>query len=105
MPTARELASTDRARALIEMAELSYILSRPFAGPPGIPQTAAMALQKAFRDVHADKELLAEAAKLKFGITPVYADEVLPLLEKISASPPDVMDYMRKLQAGGAKGG
>ena len=104
VPTARELAKTDRARALIEMAELSYTLSRPFAGPPGIPQPQAKALQKAFRDVHADKELLAEAEKLKFGITPVYADEVLPLLEKIAASPPDIIDYMRKLQ-NSAKGG
>ena len=98
VPTARELAKTDRARALIEMAELSYILSRPFAGPPGIPEARAKALQKAFRAVHEDKEMLAEAEKLKFGITPVYADEVMPLLDKIAASPPDVLDYMRKLQ-------
>lgn len=103
VPTARELAKTDRALALIEVAELSYILSRPFAGPPGIPPDRAKALQDAFRDVHKDGELLAEAEKLKFGITPIYADEVLPLLERIAAAPPDVLDYMRKLQAGSTK--
>jgi tripartite-type tricarboxylate transporter receptor subunit TctC len=103
VPTARELAKTDRARGLIEVAELSYFLSRPFAGPPGIPPDRAKALQQAFRDVHQDKELLAEAERLKFGVTPIYADEVLPLLDRIAAAPPDVLDYMRKLQAGSSK--
>jgi tripartite-type tricarboxylate transporter receptor subunit TctC len=103
VPTARELAKSDRARALIEVSELSYFLSRPFAGPPGIPPDRAKALQQAFRDVHQDKELLAEAERLKFGVTPIYADEVLPLLDKIAAAPPDVLDYMRKLQAGPTK--
>lgn len=103
VPTARELAKTERARALIEVAELSYILSRPFAGPPGVPPDRAKALQQAFRDVHQDKELLAEAERLKFGVTPIYAEEVLPLLDKIAAAPADVLDYMRKLQAVGAK--
>lgn len=104
VPTARELATTDRARALIEMAELSYILSRPFAGPPGIPEARAKALQKAFRDVHADKDLLAEAERLQFGVTPIYAEDVLPLLDKIAGSPPEVLEYMRKLHTS-AKGG
>lgn len=104
VPTARELAKDDRGRALIEMAELSYILSRPFAAPPGIPPARAKALQAAFLAVHKDPELLAEADRLKLGITPVGVDEVLPLIEKIANSPPDVMDYMRKLQ-GSAKGG
>ena len=99
VPTARELARDDRGRALIEMAELSYILSRPFVGPPGIPAARAKALQVAFMAVHKDKELLEEAAKFKLGITPVGADEVQPLLDKISKSPPELMEYMRKLAA------
>lgn len=108
VPTARELAKTDRSRGLIEMAELSYFLSRPFAGPPGIPADRAKALQDAFKEVHKDPQLLAEAERLKLGITPVGADEVLPLLDKIATSPPDIIDYMRKLQPsskGTAKGG
>jgi hypothetical protein len=34
VPTARELARDQDARALIEFAELSYRLARPFAAPP-----------------------------------------------------------------------
>ncbi|HEY6705109.1 MAG TPA: tripartite tricarboxylate transporter substrate-binding protein, partial [Xanthobacteraceae bacterium] len=37
VPTARELAKNEAARALIELTELPYTLSRPFAAPPGVP--------------------------------------------------------------------
>ena len=40
VPTARELARDDEARALIELAELSYRITRPFAAPPTCPPTA-----------------------------------------------------------------
>src|SRR5215471_11989458 len=36
IPMARELAPTDDARALIELAELPYVMARPFAAPPGV---------------------------------------------------------------------
>ncbi len=41
VPTARELAKTDKDRALIEVLELPYSLSRPFAAPPGVPADRA----------------------------------------------------------------
>jgi len=37
-PTARELAKNDRDRNLIEILEIPYALSRPFAAPPGVPE-------------------------------------------------------------------
>jgi len=54
VPTARELAPNDRARALIELAELPYRLSRPFTAPPGLPPDRVQALQAAFMAVHRD---------------------------------------------------
>src|SRR5215469_16398859 len=48
VPTARELARGDDAQALIELAELSYKMSRPFAAPPGVPADRAEALRQAF---------------------------------------------------------
>jgi hypothetical protein len=43
VPTARELASNHDAQALIEFAELSYKISRPFAAPPDVPAERAKA--------------------------------------------------------------
>src|SRR5262245_35574356 len=47
VPTARELAKNEAARALIELVELPYTLSRPVAAPPDVPKDRARALQAA----------------------------------------------------------
>ena len=49
---------------MIELAELSYVMSRPFVAPPGVPQDRAKALQVAFLAVHKDPNYLAEAVKI-----------------------------------------
>jgi tripartite-type tricarboxylate transporter receptor subunit TctC len=96
-PTARELASNDRARALIELAELPYRLSRPFAAPPGLPADRAKALQAAFLAVHQDPDYLDEAQRLKVDVSPIGGEEVLRAIEGIAGAPPDLLDYMKKL--------
>jgi tripartite-type tricarboxylate transporter receptor subunit TctC len=99
VPTARELARTDAARSLIELAELPYTLSRPFAAPPGLPAERAKALQEAFMAAHKDPQLLEEAARLQLDITPISGDEILAHIERISKAPADQLDYIRKLLA------
>jgi tripartite-type tricarboxylate transporter receptor subunit TctC len=104
VPTARELASNDRARALIELAELPYRLSRPFAAPPGLPPDRAKALQAAFLAVHQDPQYLDQAGRLKVDVSPIGAEEVLRAIEGIAGAPPDLLDYMRKLLSEGKNG-
>ena len=104
VPTARELATDDKARALIELTELPYVLSRPFVAPPNLPADRAAALQKAFLDACKDAELNAEAQKLGIGITPIDGKAVLALIDKIAATPQADLDRVRALLDDG-KGG
>jgi tripartite-type tricarboxylate transporter receptor subunit TctC len=97
VPTARELATNDRARALIELAELPYRLSRPFAAPPGLPGDRAKALQAAFLAVHQDPDYLDQAQRLKVDVSPIGGEEVLRAIDGIAGAPPDLLDYMKKL--------
>jgi tripartite-type tricarboxylate transporter receptor subunit TctC len=99
VPTARELALNDKARALIALAELPYRLSRPFAAPPGLPPDRAKALQDAFLRVHDDPLYREEAAKLKIDVSPIDGAEVLRAIEDIAGAPAETLDYMRKLLA------
>ena len=99
VPTARELARNDMARDLIELAELPYKLSRPFAAPPGVPPERAKALQAAFAAIHRDPLYLEEAARLNIDISPKSADEVVAALERIEKAPPQLLDYLKKLFA------
>jgi tripartite-type tricarboxylate transporter receptor subunit TctC len=97
VPTARELAKNDAARALIELAELPYTLSRPFAAPPDIPLERANALQRAFLAAHRDPQYLEEAARLRLDVSPIVGDEVLQAIDRIARAPPELLDYVRKL--------
>jgi tripartite-type tricarboxylate transporter receptor subunit TctC len=99
VPTARELTKNGTARALIELAEIPYTLSRPFAAPPGVPQDRATALQEAFLAVHQDPQYRDEAARLKIDVSPVGADDVLRAIARIAAAPPELLGYMKKLLA------
>ena len=99
VPTARELARNEAARLLIELTELPYKLSRPFAAPPGVPADRARALRQAFAATHRDPQFLADAAKMRVDISPVTADEVMNALKRIESAPPKQLDYLRRLFA------
>ena len=104
VPTARELAPDQDARALIEFAELSYKMSRPFAAPPGVPADRAEALRQAFDAVHSDRQYLEDAAKLRVEVSPIGGQEVLQTIDRISGAPPNILDHLKRLIMGG-KGG
>ena len=97
VPTARELAKSEAARSLIELAELPYTLSRPFAAPPDIPLERANALQRAFLAAHQDPQYLEEAARLRLDVSPIVGTEVLQAIDRIARAPPELLDYIRKL--------
>jgi hypothetical protein len=98
VPTARELAPNDDARALIAFSETPLLtMARPFAGPPGVPPDRAKALQAAFLAVHHDPRFLEDAEKLGLDISPVDADQMLLGIERLMRAPPSVFAYMKRL--------
>jgi tripartite-type tricarboxylate transporter receptor subunit TctC len=99
VPTARELARNEAARLLIELTEIPYKLSRPFAAPPGIPAERAEALQRAFAATHKDPQYLADAARLRVDVSPVTAGQIVRALQRIERAPPQQLDYLRRLFA------
>jgi tripartite-type tricarboxylate transporter receptor subunit TctC len=99
VPTAAELAPDARSRALIELAELPYLLSRPFAAPPGLPPARAKALQAAFLAVHKDPGYLADAAKLNVDVSPIGGAEALRVIDRMSETPLALRESLKKLMA------
>jgi len=100
-PTAREIAYDERGRQLIEFAEIPYMLSRPYVGPPNVPADRAKALQQAFAEVCKDPDFLAEAERLHVDVSPVGPQEALRMLERVAEAPPDIRDEIRALLANG----
>jgi tripartite-type tricarboxylate transporter receptor subunit TctC len=100
-PTARELAKNDKDRNLIEILEIPYQLSRPFAAPPGVPADRAKALVKAFMDTHKDPGYLEEAKKGNFEVSPIDGAAVLKLIDQIAKTPGEQLKSIEKLVEGG----
>jgi tripartite-type tricarboxylate transporter receptor subunit TctC len=97
VPMARELARNEAARLLIELTEIPFKLSRPFAAPPGIPADRAAMLQKAFAATHRDPQYLAEADKQHVDVSPVGPREIMQALRRIENAPPQQLEYLRRL--------
>ena len=99
VPTARELAPDDHARSIIKLAELPYLLSRPFAAPPGLPPARAKALQDAFLAVHKNPDYLADAATLKVDVSPIGGEAALQAIDELAATPADLRAALKRLMA------
>jgi tripartite-type tricarboxylate transporter receptor subunit TctC len=98
VPTARELALGDDARALVAFTETPLLtMARPFAAPPGVPAERASALQAAFLAAHRDPDYVKEAAALGIEISPVGAEEVRRRIDEMAQAPPELIERVRKL--------
>src|SRR5262245_51522027 len=102
VPMARELAKSPEDRNLIEILEIPYALSRPYAAPPDLPADRAKALQDAFMATHKDPAYLAEAEKVGIEVSPISGEEIRRLIEKIATTPADQLKRIEKLIAEGA---
>ncbi len=102
IPMARELAKSPEDRNLIEILEIPYALSRPFAAPPDIPPDRAKALQDAFMATHKDPAYLAEAQKIGIEVSPISGDDIRQLIDRIARTPADQLKRIEKLIAEGA---
>jgi tripartite-type tricarboxylate transporter receptor subunit TctC len=101
VPTARELAPNEKARALIEFTERPFTMAWPYTAPPGLPQDRARALQDAFAAAHRDPRFLAEAKAIGIDVSPVSAEELRRSISDLSQASPEVFDYARRLLATG----
>jgi tripartite-type tricarboxylate transporter receptor subunit TctC len=91
----------ETGRQLIEIAEIPYAMSRPYAAPPGVPDDRVRALQAAFLAAHDDPEFRASAARIGIDVSPIGPEAVQELIARIAAAPPEIRDRLRRLSARG----
>ena len=91
VPTGRELAPDDNARALVAFAELPFFMALPFVAPPGLPPERAKLLQDAFAQMCKDKDFIADAERIGLDASPISADQLVDLLKRSAATPPEVI--------------
>jgi tripartite-type tricarboxylate transporter receptor subunit TctC len=97
VPTGHELTKDLGALALIDFAELQFLLSLPFAAPPGVPADRAQALQAAFMAMCQDRAVLDDAEKLGIEMSPIGGAMVLTSIAHAAATPRDVIERYNAL--------
>jgi tripartite-type tricarboxylate transporter receptor subunit TctC len=95
VPTARELAKTPEDKAVLELAEMPFLMSRPFMAPPEIPAAQASILTQAFMLAHKDPDYLAEAKEMQLDVSPLAGDEMQRLMLRIAQTPPAVIAHYK----------
>jgi hypothetical protein len=85
----------DRIVGELIFAQLEF--GRPFVAPPNVPQERVTALRRAFDDTFKDPRFLADIEKLKLELDPRTGEQVQALIEKIFASPPELVQRAREI--------
>jgi tripartite-type tricarboxylate transporter receptor subunit TctC len=99
VPLILDLAATPADRQVLELAFAQQVMAWPLVAPPGVPTERIAALRAAFDATMRDPDFLAEAARQKLIINPVSGEKIAGLLDRIYASPKDVLDRVAALSA------
>ena len=96
-PSIFDFAKTEPQAQLMRFVFSSVEFGRPYVMPPATPPERVQAMRKAFADATSDPELVAEAAKINLDMTFRSADALVSLVDKLYATPPHLLDEVRRL--------
>jgi tripartite-type tricarboxylate transporter receptor subunit TctC len=95
VPTAVDLARNDEERALLSAIMNATEVGTAFFTTPGVPADRLAALRRAFDAAMKDPELLAEAQKIKVGVSPMAGEDLQKLVAEVSNLSPTLLEKVR----------
>jgi len=93
VPKAIEFAKSTETRAVMELVYSQQAFGRPFVMAPGNPPGRVQILDRAFQATMSDPEFLADAARVKLDINPVFGESLRVIAERIYATPDEVVRH------------
>jgi hypothetical protein len=87
VPRVDEFAKTPEDKAIFELLQLPFKVSRPFAGPPNIPADLTRLLRDAFTRTHQDPQYLADARKMGLDVSVMSGDDVAKIVAQAASLP------------------
>jgi tripartite-type tricarboxylate transporter receptor subunit TctC len=98
VPFVPDLMSEPADKLLLQAAFAPLSIGRPLLMPPGVPAERVAALRQALAETFTDPEFLAEGDKIGLSLNdPRSGDELLRVIERAYATPPDIVERLRKL--------
>jgi tripartite-type tricarboxylate transporter receptor subunit TctC len=97
VPTVFEFATSDGQKKALDFLMAAEAISRPVAGPPGIPADRAKALRAAFMATMKDPEFVAAAKKARLELSPVDGEHAAEIARDIANTSPQAIDLAKKM--------
>jgi hypothetical protein len=98
VPFALDLASKPEDKLLMNAAFAPLALARPYVLPPDVPADRVATLRSAMAEVIKDRSFADDIKKLKLQLNgPRTGEQAQALIKSTYASPPAVVDRLRKL--------
>ena len=85
-PSVFDVIPGEQNKQILTLLFERQILGRPFVAPPNVPADRVKLLRDAFKQALEDKQLLAEADKQKYAISPVFGEEAQEIVARIYAT-------------------
>jgi tripartite-type tricarboxylate transporter receptor subunit TctC len=95
VPTAVDLARNDEERSILGAIMNATEVGTAFFTTPGAPADRVTALRRAFDATMKDPELLAEAERIKVGVSPMTGEELQKLVADVSNLSPALLEKVR----------
>ncbi len=99
VPTIGEFLTDPAKREQLELSLAYLAAGRPFVAPPEVPAARVKILRDAFMKTVNSPDYLEEAKKMRLDTSPMSGEEVQKLIEKIYATPPDVVKAVRAIMS------
>jgi tripartite-type tricarboxylate transporter receptor subunit TctC len=96
VPLAIDFARTAEDRQVMDLIYSQLIFGRPYVLPPGTPADRVAALRRAFMAALADKEAVAEAAKMNLDLDPLAGEEVQAEVARAYAMPARIVERAKQ---------
>jgi tripartite-type tricarboxylate transporter receptor subunit TctC len=97
IPSVYARVKTDEQRHLMRFFFSSTEFGRPYLFPPGVPKDRVLFMRDVIKKAATDKDLLAEAAKLKLDMTYRDPEHLEQLVAQLYSMPPDILETIKKI--------
>jgi tripartite-type tricarboxylate transporter receptor subunit TctC len=92
-----EYKTPESARRLLPLVFAASDFGRPIVAPPGVPPARIKILREAFLKTMRDPDLLAEAKRKNFDISPSTGEELEALAKQVMAQTPEIVARVKIL--------
>jgi tripartite-type tricarboxylate transporter receptor subunit TctC len=99
VPLISEYLKDPLKRQQLELSLAYLAAGRPFVAPPDVPAARVQILRTAFMQAVTSADYLAEAKKMRLDTSPMSGEEVQKLIERIYATPNDVVMSVRAIMS------